>query len=200
MASTTRLLQRLAAVIQPQQQAAATGQTVKIVPSRPPLSRTIIDANLPTFRLIFGLAFVAYAAITTVVGVYLDLQAPLDGLVWARMIGAIAGLVVAAVIFAIQLFCAEHLWPLYYLSLIPDTLYSNRPIAWLSDRFAAVDGVQTATELYTSIVVGITISFAIARFGELLLFGVRRHSRWWLFAIEYLYVLLVCGGLLLWIG
>jgi hypothetical protein len=40
----------------------------------------------------------------------------------------------------------------------------------------------------------------VARFGEVLLFGTRRHSRWWRFLLEYVFVLVICGGLLLWIG
>jgi hypothetical protein len=206
--STTRLLDRLADALQRRQPAsqpaanagAMTGQTVKLAALTPPLSRAIIDDNLPTLRIAFGLFCVAYTAITTVVGVYLDFAAPLDGLPWARTIAAVTGALAAGTIFVIQLACAEHLLPLYYVSLIPDTWYSYKPIGWLSDRFAAVDGVHTPIEVYVAILVGITLSFVVARFGEVLLFGTRRHNRWWRFLLEYLFVLVICGGLLLWIG
>jgi hypothetical protein len=208
MASTTRLLlDRLADALQRKQAAQpatsagpTTGQTIKLAALTPPLSRAIIDDNLPALRIAFGLFCVAYTAITTVVGVYLDFAAPLDGLPWARTIAAVTGVVAAGTIFVIQLACAEHLLPLYYVSLIPDTWYSYKPIGWLSDRFAAVDGVQTAVEVYTAIALGITLSFVVARFGEVLLFGTRRQSRWWRFVLEYVFVLVICGGLLLWIG
>lgn len=171
MTSATVLFQRLADLLQQQQQAApATGQTTKFLDVR-----TRIRQSWPSVRKWLGVAFVAGSAGTTVFGFNEDI-APLtqrlitdqivpDG--WpALAFGLVLGLAVALAIFFGQIYTAEHeQWIWYGLLLIIDTRYTYRLFDYIISAFNSPIAAE---------VLGWIAAALVAHFGERWLFGKRR--------------------------
>jgi hypothetical protein len=97
------------------------------LPSGAPISRTHLDAARTPLRVFFGVVFVSYCAISTVVGVRDDL-APLawsaTPIVGALTIGLALGLALAAGIFVGEVLLAESALVWYVPLLLLDAWYT----------------------------------------------------------------------------
>lgn len=141
-----------------------------------PLPRSWIDTTLPGARVLFGLLFVVYSAVSTIILFAEDIR---------RLTGDRAGFIIpdrfwfgiglAALIFLGELYTSERYPRVYALFLVPDTLYSARLMQpWLLTLFVAyLDWHPLLLMFLTWIASGI-LGYWSARLGEELLFGKRR--------------------------
>jgi hypothetical protein len=144
-----------------------------------PISRTHLDAARTPLRVFFGVVFVSYSAISTVVGFRDDL-APLawsaTPIAGALTLGLALGLALAAAIFVGEVLLAEAAF-LWYLPLLAlDTWYTARWSAWIGTLIRAHLDADPLTEDVIAFVAIWGASLAVAYFGERLIFGKRRRK------------------------
>lgn len=163
-------------------QPAQTSTPVRSVPVRrgvlqAPLDRGAIDRAAPWLRLIAGAALIAWSSYTTIAGVGQDFAPILQGrMAFGLEATLVAGLLVAAFLSLGEWLTSEHLPLLYCALLVLDARYTQLQIGPWIDALAAYH-LRAAPQWLPGVVsflVGWGLSLAIARYGEILLFGRRR--------------------------
>ncbi|SRR6266487_4847057 len=143
-----------------------------------PISRTYLDAARSPMRIFFGVIFIAYSAISTVVGVRSDLS-PLAWSTAALMgpltIGAAIGIGLAVAIFIGEVLLAESSLVWFLPILAVDAWYTARWSAWIGDLIHAHMSASPLTKDALAILVTWGAAIAVAYFGEHLIFGKRRR-------------------------
>lgn len=152
------------------------------VRSRPlgaPIDRRYLDTARGPMRILFGVIFVAYCAISTVVGVRSDL-APLawstELLAGVLPVGLFLGLALAVGIFIGEVLLAESSLGWYLPLLLLDAWYTARWSSWIGDLIHAHMQANALVEDALSFVVTWGAAIAIAYLGERLIFDKRRRK------------------------
>lgn len=142
-----------------------------------PIDRKYLDTARKPMRVLFGVVFVSYCAISTVIGV----QDHLSPLAWSvqPIIGSVSaglaiGLAVAAAIFIGEVLLAERSLGWYVLLLGIDAYYTARWSSWIGELIHAHMGADALVEDVVSFVVTWAAAIAIAYLGEHLIFDRRR--------------------------
>jgi hypothetical protein len=144
-----------------------------------PIARTHLDAARRPVRMLFGAVFVAYCAISTIVGLRGDL-APLawsqQAIVGPLTVGLALGLALAFAIFIGEVLLAEGalIWYLPLLAL--DAWYTVRWSDWIGVLIHAHVQSEPLIEDGIAFVVTWAAAIAVAYFGERLIFGKRRRK------------------------
>lgn len=149
--------------------------------ARPLLSHTQLDKAAPWIRTLLGVAFIAFGGYTTVAGVGADF-APL--LVGANgqpdpMLVLVAGLGVAAFLSLGEWLTSESVPFIYVILILIDARYTQGQIGpWIS-KLAAHHLEETPQWVapVVSFLVSWLLAIAIARYGEILLFGKRKRGK-----------------------
>lgn len=142
----------------------------------PPLSRDTIDNARPWVRLLLGAALIAWSSYTTVSGVARDFAPLLQGAIYGVPMTLIGGLAVALFLSFGEWLTNGH-FPLFYCGLlIIDARYTQQQIGPPIDALARyhLSGLHEYAPLVVSFLVSWFVALAVARFGEVLLFGKRK--------------------------
>ena len=141
-----------------------------------PLTHTHLDKAGPWVRLLLGVAVIAYTGYTTISGVGADLAPVLVGA--PPYMPLAVGLGVAVFLSAGEWMTSEQVPLIYTLLLLIDAHYTERQIGpWVDSLVQYHLSAQPA--LLTQVVSFIAswgLSIALARYGEILLFGRRRRG------------------------
>lgn len=144
---------------------------------RAPIPRKFLDMFRTPARILFGVVFVAYSSIGTVVGVQSDLAPALIERADGLMIGYGAGFALALIIFLAELLLAEVSPFWYSVFLLPDVWYTYRLSGWIGAIIRAKVQADPLFETTATVIATIIFSLAVAYFGERLLFGRRRRRK-----------------------
>lgn len=142
-----------------------------------PLDRNAIDRAAPWLRLLAGAALIAWSSYTTITGVGADFSPILTGKILFGMEATlVVGLLVAAFLSLGEWLTSEHVPIFYSALLIIDARYTELQIGPWIDALAAyhLRGASQWVPGVVSFLLSWGLSLAIARYGEILLFG-RRH-------------------------
>lgn len=143
---------------------------------RPPLNRSDLDRAGPWLRLLAGAFLIIWSSYMTIIGVGLDFAPLLIGSIYGVPVAVIAGAGVAALLSVGEWLTSETVPLVYSALLIVDARYTQKQIGpWidtLSTYHLGASSVIAAAVV--SFLVSWGLSLAIARYGELLLFGRRR--------------------------
>jgi hypothetical protein len=144
-----------------------------------PISRTYLDAARTPLRVFFGVVFVSYCAISTVVGFRDDL-APLAWsvvpIVGSLTVGLALGLALAAGIFVGEVLLAESALLWYVPLLAVDAWYTARWSEWIGTLIRAHMQASAGVEDVIAFLAIWGASLAVSYFGERLIFGKRRRK------------------------
>ena len=146
---------------------------------RAPLNRSDLDRAAPWLRLLAGAALIAWSSYTTIQGIGVDFAPFFVGQsVMAFGVSAhqlIAGLVFAALLSLIEWLTSERMLIVYCAALLIDARYTQWQIGPFIQSLAQyhVRLEDPVVALIASFIVSWGLSLAIARYGELLLFGRR---------------------------
>lgn len=141
---------------------------------QPPLNRNNLDRAAPWLRGLAGLILIAVSSYSTIAGVQAD-AAPLELPLVVGIPGAIAAGVVVALFLSLGEWLTSEQAPYVYGALlILDAWYTQRQTAGPVARMAAYHLGGTGLAPLIAFVLSWLLAIAIARFGELLLFGKRR--------------------------
>lgn len=153
--------------------------TIRSRPLGAPIDRKYLDTARGPMRVFFGVIFVAYCAISTVIGVRDDL-APLA---WSADLvldlvpaGLLIGLALAVGIFIGEVLLAERSLGWYLPLLLVDAWYTARWSGWIGDLIHAHMQANALVEDGLSFVVTWAAAIAIAYLGERLIFDKRRRA------------------------
>ena len=145
-----------------------------------PIDRKYLDTARAPIRVLFGLVFVSYCAISTIIGVQGDLS-PLPWSVQpiASILtpGFLLGACVAAAIFIGEALLAEASLVWYAPLLAVDAWYTARWSDWIGILIHAHLQIDPLVEDILTFVVTWAAAILIAYFGERLIFGKRRSKR-----------------------
>ena len=143
---------------------------------RAPLSREELDRAAPWIRLILGASLIAWSSYTTIQGVGRDFAPLLTGSVAGVSMVIVGGLLVAAFLSLGEWLTSEHAPLVYSALLIIDARYTEQQIGpWIGALASYhLADVSPFTTSVVSFVLSWGLSLAIARYGEILLFGRRR--------------------------
>ncbi len=142
-----------------------------------PLDRNAIDRAAPWLRLFAGIALIAWSSYSTITGVGQDFSPILKGkMAFGLEATLVVGLLVAAFLSLGEWLTSEHIPILYSALLILDARYTEMQMGPWIDKLAAYHLQQASPWVPTvvSFLLSWGLSLAIARYGEILLFG-RRH-------------------------
>jgi hypothetical protein len=141
-----------------------------------PLTHTHLDKAAPWIRLLLGLAVIAYTSYTTISGVGQDLAPVLRDA--PDYMPLAVGLGVAIFLSGGEWLTSEHVPAVYAILLLIDAHYTQVQIGPWIDKLAAYH-LASAPALAASVVsflVSWGLSIAMARYGEILLFGRRKKG------------------------
>lgn len=141
-----------------------------------PLTHTHLDKAGPWIRLLLGLVVIAYTSYTTISGVGQDLAPVLKDA--PDYMPLAVGLGVAVFLSGGEWLTSEHVPVVYVILLLIDAHYTEVQIGPWIDKLAAYH-LASAGVLATSVVsflVSWGLSIAMARYGEILLFGRRKKG------------------------
>lgn len=142
-----------------------------------PLRREWVDDSIIPLRLLGGITLVSYSAIATIRGVEDDARPWLqNATLYSIPQGILAGIVVAVLIFVLQVVFGERSRMGYYLVLAPDAWYTGKQL-WPGVKALVTGGADSLPFLFLAVLVSGALALAIARYGEILLFGKRRMSQ-----------------------
>lgn len=142
-----------------------------------PLDRNTVDRSAPWLRLIAGAALIAWSSYTTITGVGADFSPVLAGrMAFGMEATLVVGLLAALFLSLGEWLTSEHVPLLYSALLIIDARYTEMQIGpWIAAL--AAYHLRSSPQLLSTVVsflVSWGLSLAIARYGEILLFGRRR--------------------------
>lgn len=145
-------------------------------PLAPPLSRTTVDNARPWIRLLLGAALIAWSSYTTVSGVARDFAPILQGTMYGLPLTLIGGLGVALFLSFGEWLTNGHFPILYCGLLIIDARYTQQQIGGPIEALANyhLSGLHAFAPLVVSFLVSWFLALAVARYGEILLFGKRK--------------------------
>jgi hypothetical protein len=159
---------------------AVRSEEIKKQPARDtlaaPLSRDMIDKARPWIRLLLGAALIAWSSYTTVSGVGRDFAPLLQGAIYGIPMTLIGGLGVALFLSFGEWLTSEHFPILYCALLIIDARYTQQQIGGGISALAHyhLQGLHEFAPLVVSFLVSWFLALAVARYGEILLFGKRK--------------------------
>lgn len=141
-----------------------------------PLSRSTVDNARPWVRLILGAALIAWSSYTTVAGVARDFAPLLTGTLYGVPATLIGGLGVALFLSFGEWLTSEHFPLLYCGLLIIDARYTQQQIGAPIDALAQfhLEKLPPMVPSVVSLLLSWILALAVARYGELLLFGKRK--------------------------
>lgn len=135
-----------------------------------PISRRYLDASRRPTRIAFGVLFVIYSSLATMIGFAGDIAPVVAD--WYIRVGA--GLILALAIFWSEVQLAEPA-PMYYtLVLALDAWYTRRFSGWLDVLLQAHVPEHVIMKPIILTVLPWIVAIIIARAGEELIFGKRR--------------------------
>lgn len=142
----------------------------------PPLSRDTINNARPWIRLLLGVALLGFSGYTTISGVGRDFAPLLQGTLYGVSLTLIGGLGVALFLTFGEWLTSEQYPMLYCALLIIDARYTQQQIGGPIDALARyhLSELHTFAPLVVSFFVSWGIALAVARYGEILLFGKRK--------------------------
>lgn len=141
---------------------------------QPPINRNNLDRAAPWLRLIAGLVLIAVSSYSTITGVAAD-AAPLELPVVAGLAGGVAAGVLVALFLSLGEWLTSEQVPYVYAAfLLMDAWYTQRQIGDGVVRLANYHLGGTGVAPVIAFVLSWLLALAIARFGEVLLFGKRR--------------------------
>lgn len=142
----------------------------------PPLSRDTLNNARPWIRLLLGAALIAYSSYTTIIGIGRDFAPLLSGNVYGIPMTLIGGTLAALFLSAGQWLTNGHFQLLYVALLLIDARYTQQQIGPPIDTLARfhLAGLHPLAPLVVSLCVSWFLSLAVARYGEVLLFGKRK--------------------------
>lgn len=142
---------------------------------RAPLSREDLDRAGPWLRLLAGIFLIAGSSYATITGVGEDFAPLLVGDIYSIPIYIIAGAAAAALLSLGEWLTSERIPLLYAAFLFADARYTQWQIGPWVDSLAMY---HLASSRWAAPVVSFLVSWglslAVARYGEILLFGRRR--------------------------
>lgn len=139
-----------------------------------PINRNNLDRAAPWLRLMAGLILIAASSYSTIAGVDVD-AAPLELPIVAGIAGGIAaGILVAAFLSIGEWLTSEQAPYVYAGFLLLDAWYTQRQLSDPVERLAVHHLGGTGVAPVIAFVLSWLLAIAIARFGEILLFGKRR--------------------------
>lgn len=142
-----------------------------------PLDRNTVDRAAPWLRLLAGAALIAWSSYTTITGVGADFSPILAGkMVFGLDAVLVTGLIVALLLSLGEWLTSEHVPIIYSALLVIDARYTEMQIGpWIAAL--AAYHLRASPQLLSTVVSFLLswgLSLAIARYGEILLFGRRR--------------------------
>lgn len=140
------------------------------------LNHSHLDKAAPWIRLMLGLLVIAYTSYTTISGVGADLAPVLKDA--PDYMPLAVGLTVAVILSGGEWLTSEHVPVVYALLLIIDASYTERQIGPWIDKLTAYH-LATAPAIAVPVVsflISWGLSIAMARYGEILLFGRRKKG------------------------
>lgn len=142
----------------------------------PPLSRDTINHARPWIRLLLGVALIAYSSYTTISGVGKDFAPLLQGTFSGVPMTLIGGIGVALFLSGGQWLTNGHFPLLYFGLLLIDARYTQQQIGPAIDALVRfhLNGLHPLAPLVVSLCVSWALALAVARYGEVLLFGKRK--------------------------
>lgn len=142
---------------------------------RAPLSRDDLDRAGPWLRAALGVSLIAWSSYTTIAGVGIDFAPLLAGAIYGIPLFIIAG-IAAAVLLSLGEWLTSERAPLVYTAfLFVDARYTQWQIGpWINALALHHLGASSWAAPVVSFLVSWGLSLAIARYGEILLFGRRR--------------------------
>lgn len=141
---------------------------------QPPLNRNNLDRAAPWLRGLAGLILLAVSSYSTVTGVAAD-AAPLELPAVAGLAGGIAAGIGVALFLSLGEWLTSEQAPYFYGAfLLLDAWYTQRQIDDPVGRLTGYHLGGTGLAPLIAFVLSWLLSIAIARFGEILLFGKRR--------------------------
>lgn len=143
---------------------------------RPLLNRADLDRAGPWLRLFAGLFLLVWSTYTTIVGIGIDFAPLLIGTIYGIPVAIIAGLAAAALLSFGEWLTSETVPLVYSALLVVDARYTQWQISPWIDTLSAyhLKGTSAILIAVVSFLVSWGMSLAIARYGEILLFGRRR--------------------------
>jgi hypothetical protein len=145
---------------------------------RAPLHRADLDRAAPWLRLLAGLALIAVSTYTTIAGFGQDFAPLLQGTIAGISVALIAGLAAAGFLSLGEWLTSEHAPLIYCALLVLDARYTQQQTGPWVDALAQYH--LRAAPAWAAPVVAFVASWglalAVARYGELLLFGKRRKE------------------------
>jgi hypothetical protein len=141
-----------------------------------PLNRTTLDRARPWIRLLLGAGLIAWSSYTTVSGVGHDFAPILQGSIYGISATIVGGLGVALFLSFGEWLTSEHFAILYSGLLIIDARYTQQQIGAPIDKLAHyhLGGLPPIVPLVVSFITSWLLALAVARYGEILLFGKRK--------------------------
>jgi len=141
-----------------------------------PINRQTIDNARPWIRLLLGAALIAWSSYTTVSGVGRDFAPLLQGAVYGVPMTIIGGLGVALFLSFGEWLTSEHYQLLYSGLLIIDARYTQQQIGGPIDALAHfhLEKLPPIVPIVVSFLASWFLALAVARYGEILLFGKRK--------------------------
>lgn len=141
-----------------------------------PLNRATLDNARPWIRLMLGVALIAYSSFTTITGVGRDFAPLLQGDVYGIPMTLIGGICAALFLSGGQWLTNGHFTLLYVGLLLVDARYTQQQIGPAIGALASfhLSGLHPFAPFVVSLLVSWSLALAVARYGEVLLFGKRK--------------------------
>jgi hypothetical protein len=143
-------------------------------PLRAPLNRRDLDRVAPWLRAGLGLTLLAWSSYATIVGFSNDLSPVLDGkMLFAIPAGVLVGILLAVLLSLGEWLTSERARLVYGVLLLVDAWYTQRQIGPAAEKLAKAHLSDASIAPFVALVLSWLAALAIARYGEILLFG--RH-------------------------
>lgn len=141
-----------------------------------PLSRSTLDNARPWIRLMLGVVLLGFSGYTTISGIGRELAPLLQGDVQGVPLTLIGGICAAVFLSVGQWMTNGHFTLLYCGLLLIDARYTQQQIGPAIDALARfhLSGLHPFAPLVVSLLVSWALALAVARYGEVLLFGKRK--------------------------
>jgi hypothetical protein len=141
-----------------------------------PLSRNTIDNARPWIRLLLGAGLIAWSSYTTVSGVARDFAPLLHGMLYGVPVTLVGGLGVALFLSFGEWLTNDHFQLLYSGLLIIDARYTQQQIGAPIEALAQyhLEKLPPMVPTVVSFILSWLLALAVARYGEILLFGKRK--------------------------
>jgi hypothetical protein len=144
-------------------------------PLRAPLDRRDLDRVAPWLRVALGLALLAWSSYTTIIGFNNDLSPVLEGkMLFGIPAGVLTGVLLAVLLSLGEWLTSERARLIYSALLFVDAWYTQRQVGPAAEKLAKAYLSDTGIAPLVALVLSWLAALAIARYGEILLFGRRR--------------------------